>query len=68
MKEQKLTIIETFSGIGAQHKAITRLNKKYNKKIFDVIATCDWDINANISYDAIHKENIVFQKFHMKKS
>ena len=55
MKEQKLTIIETFSGIGAQHKAITRLNKKYNKKIFDVIATCDWDINANISYDAIHK-------------
>ena len=67
MKKKTLTIIETFSGIGAQHKAITRINKKYNKEIFKVIATSDWDINANISYDAIHKKQYDVPKISFEK-
>jgi DNA (cytosine-5)-methyltransferase 1 len=56
-----LKVFETFSGIGAQHKALTNLeNKGFNIKK-DIIAICDWDIHANRSYRLIHnnlKNNI----------
>jgi DNA (cytosine-5)-methyltransferase 1 len=44
-----LKVLETFSGIGAQAKALERLNIEYK-----IVATADWDINAIIAYDIIH--------------
>ncbi len=42
-------MIETFSGIGAQAKALRNINAD-----FEIIGTADWDINAMIAYDLIH--------------
>ena len=42
-------VIEAFSGIGAQAKALEKLNIE-----FDIVHTCDWDINAIIAYNRIH--------------
>lgn len=44
-----MEVVELFSGIGAQAKALERCNIDHN-----VLATCDWDINAIIAYDLIH--------------
>lgn len=44
-----LKMIETFSGIGAQAKALKNLGAD-----FEIIGTADWDINAMIAYDLIH--------------
>lgn len=45
----KIRVFETFSGIGAQNKALK--NAKIN---YEVVATSDWFINAILAYDAIH--------------
>lgn len=42
-------IVELFSGIGSQAKAL----KNIGMKIGDVY-TCEWDIHAFVAYDAIH--------------
>lgn len=44
-----LKVIETFSGIGAQAKALKNLGISHK-----IIGTADWDINAIIAYDLIH--------------
>ena len=44
-----IKVLEAFSGIGAQAKALERLNIDY-----EIIATADWDINAIMAYDLIH--------------
>lgn len=44
-----MKVLELFSGIGAQAKALERLNISYK-----IVATADWDINAIIAYDLIH--------------
>lgn len=44
-----LKVLEAFSGIGAQAKALER--QKIDHKI---INTVDWDINAIVAYDIIH--------------
>lgn len=44
-----LNVVETFSGIGAQAKALERLGIEYK-----ILATADWDINAIVAYDLIH--------------
>lgn len=48
MKKQ-CNIVELFSGIGSQAKALKNLG-------FDVnaLGTCEWDLHAFIAYDAIH--------------
>lgn len=46
---KKLKVFETFSGIGAQAKALK--NAKIN---YEIVATSDWFINAILSYDAIN--------------
>lgn len=46
-----LKMVETFSGIGAQAKALTNINCD-----FDILHTADWDINAIIAYDIIHNK------------
>ncbi len=44
-----LKVIETFSGIGAQAKALGNIGAD-----FKIIGTADWDIHAMIAYDLIH--------------
>lgn len=43
-------VVETFSGIGAQAKALERIGIKHK-----IVNTCDWDIGAIIAYCQIHK-------------
>lgn len=51
-------VIETFSGIGAQAKALERLGFKYR-----IVNTCEWDINAMIAYCQIHNGGIDITKY-----
>ncbi len=44
-----LKVLEAFSGIGAQAKALERQNIEHR-----IINTVDWDINAIVAYDIIH--------------
>ena len=48
----KIKVFETFSGIGAQNKAL-----KNAKLDYEIVATSDWFINAILAYDAIHCKN-----------
>lgn len=48
MKKQ-CNIVELFSGIGSQAKALKNLGYTVN-----ALGTCEWDIHAFIAYDAIH--------------
>ncbi len=55
-KEKKmLKVVEAFSGIGSQAKALENLNIEHK-----ILCTIDWDINAIIAYDIIHngKQNL----------
>ena len=52
-------VIETFSGIGAQAKALERAGIKHK-----IINTCDWDINAIIAYCRIHCGDIDKERYH----
>ena len=45
-----IKVIETFSGIGAQAKALERIGVEH-----EIINTCDWDMSAIIAYWMIHK-------------
>lgn len=47
--KQKYNLVELFSGIGSQAKALTNIGIK-----IDVQATCEWDMHAFVAYDAIH--------------
>lgn len=47
--KQTYKIVELFSGIGSQAKALKNIGIN-----IDVQATCEWDIHAIIAYDAIH--------------
>ena len=42
-------VLEAFSGIGSQAKALKRASIKHK-----IIATVDWDIHAIYAYDIIH--------------
>lgn len=50
-----LRVIEAFSGIGAQAKALENLEIPH-----EIVATIEWDINAIYAYDIIHngKQNL----------
>ncbi len=51
-------VIETFSGIGAQAKALERTGIEY-----EIVNTCDWDISAIIAYCRIHCGGINTEAF-----
>ncbi len=51
-------VIETFSGIGAQAKALERIGIEH-----EIVNTCDWDVNAIIAYCKIHKGKIDLSKY-----
>lgn len=44
-----LKVVETFSGIGSQAKALNNIDIEH-----EIIRTVEWDINAMIAYDLIH--------------
>lgn len=47
-------IIETFSGIGSQAKAFSRLQNKIPDYNFHIRATVEWEIGAMFAYDILH--------------
>lgn len=49
MGNKMFNVVETFSGIGSQAKALRNIGFNAN-----IVATADWDINAIIAYDLIH--------------
>lgn len=51
-------VIETFSGIGSQAKALTRIGRP-----FEIVNTADWDINAILAYCLIHNGKIDVDKY-----
>lgn len=53
---KKLKVFETFAGIGAQHSALEYLKNKFGYD-YKVVATSEWDISANIAYNAMHYKN-----------
>lgn len=53
---KKLRVFETFSGIGAQAKALKNSKIKY-----EIVATSDWFINAILAYDAINCSNEIME-------
>lgn len=52
--KQKYNLVELFSGIGSQAKALTNIGIDLN-----VQAICEWDMHAFIAYDAIHNSTEV---------
>ena len=46
---QHYNLVELFSGIGSQARALENLGLEIN-----TLATCEWDIHAFVAYDAIH--------------
>lgn len=60
-----LKVVEAFSGIGSQAKALKNLGID-----FKVVNTIEWDINAIYAYDVIHngpQNNIEFEKYSDKE-
>ncbi|WP_339020360.1 DNA (cytosine-5-)-methyltransferase [Spiroplasma endosymbiont of Atherix ibis] len=53
----KLRVFETFAGIGAQHKALEILKENVEGFDYKIAGTSEWDIWANLSYNAIHHNN-----------
>lgn len=51
---QQYNLVELFSGIGSQAKALENLGCKIN-----TVGTCEWDLHAFIAYDAIHNDTTI---------
>lgn len=48
---KKLNVVELFSGIGSQAKALKNIGAN-----FETVNTCEWDIHALVAYDFIHNQ------------
>lgn len=57
--KRKYNLVELFSGIGSQAKALKNIGINT-----DVQATCEWDMHAFIAYDAIHMGREVLPEIH----
>ncbi|XMB67147.1 DNA cytosine methyltransferase [Mycoplasmatota bacterium zrk1] len=58
-----MRIVELFSGIGSQKKALVNLNIEH-----EVLATCEWDMTAIIAYALMHhKERYNGEYDHLSK-
>lgn len=51
---KKFKIVELFSGIGSQARALKNIGIN-----IEVQATCEWDIHAFVAYDAIHNDEYI---------
>ncbi|MDM8214493.1 DNA (cytosine-5-)-methyltransferase [Enterococcus hirae] len=49
-----MRVIETFSGIGSQAKALKNLSKRNADFKYKIVATVEWEIGAMYAYDLIH--------------
>lgn len=47
-------LVELFSGIGSQAKALNNINMPIN-----LVGTCEWDIQALCAYDSIHNSTFI---------
>ncbi len=56
---KNFTVIEAFSGIGSQAKAINKAGLEH----WQIINTIEWDINAIIAYFFIHHKKDEFEKY-----
>ena len=54
--EPNVNIVELFSGIGSQAKALKNLGCNVT-----TLGTCEWDLHAFIAYDAIHNSTELLQ-------
>ena len=52
--EKTYNLVELFSGIGSQAKALSNLEHEIN-----LVGTCEWDIHAIIAYDLIHNKGSI---------
>lgn len=52
----KFTMVELFSGIGAQAKAFSRVCQSKGTS-FETVKTCEWDIHAIIAYYLVHRKD-----------
>ena len=50
-----MKVVEFFSGIGSQSKALNRIAKKNNINI-EILKTCEWNIHAFVAYNLIHNK------------
>lgn len=55
-----INIVELFSGIGSQARALENI---FGKKNVNVEATCEWDIHAFLAYHAIHVDRKIPAKY-----
>lgn len=51
-------VVETFSGLGAQAKALERIGIEH-----EIVHTCDWDVGATIAYCLIHRGGIPVKEY-----
>lgn len=56
--DKECNIVELFSGIGSQAKALKNLGYSIN-----TLGTCEWDIHAFVAYDAIHNSPEIPEKY-----
>ena len=56
-------IIETFSGIGSQAKAFSKIKQKNPEFNYEVVATVEWEIGASYAYDIIHNGPQKLEKY-----
>lgn len=50
-----MKVVELFTGIGSQAKALNRLSLRTNIE-FEILKTCEWNIHAIVAYHLIHNE------------
>lgn len=62
-----IKVVEAFSGIGSQAKALSNIKKRKNDNgehfEYEILNTIEWDINAILAYDLIHNGNGVLPEF-----
>lgn len=50
MSKERYRVIELFSGIGSQAKALENIGVD-----FEILNTCEWNVHASVAYSLIHK-------------
>jgi len=53
-----MKVVEMFTGIGSQAKALAKISKKRELDI-DITMTCEWNIHAIVAYHLIHNQSPV---------
>lgn len=64
----KMRVIETFSGIGSQAKALSRIKQKDSNFDYEIVATVEWEVGAMYAYDILHNGPQEWSKYqHMSR-